>query len=169
VPVAAAVALAACGSGGSSSTSSSAGSGTSAKTVSVKQVPGVGNVLVDSNGMPLYAANIEASGKVACGAGCTAFWKPLTLGSGAPSAASNVGKLGVVKRPDGTRQVTDNGKPLYTFSQDSAGKATGNGFSDSFGGHDFTWHVVSASGGTASSGGKAGTSPSPNSYGSGGY
>jgi predicted lipoprotein with Yx(FWY)xxD motif len=135
----------------------------------VKQVPGVGNVLVDSNGMPLYAANIEASGKIACGAGCTAFWKPLTLGSGAPSAASNVGKLGVVKRPDGTRQVTDNGKPLYTFSQDSAGKATGNGFSDSFGGHHFTWHVVQAGGSTASSGGSGSTDTTPdNSYGSGG-
>jgi predicted lipoprotein with Yx(FWY)xxD motif len=95
-----------------------------------------------------------------CTGACTSFWMPLTIDSGKPTGASGVGTLGVVKRPDGTRQVTVGGKPVYTFSQDSAGKVTGNGFSDAFGGHHFTWTVASAGGkssGTSGNGG--GSSP----------
>jgi predicted lipoprotein with Yx(FWY)xxD motif len=154
----AAIAIAACGGGGKTS-SGAASSG----TVSVKQLSGVGSVLVDQSGKALYTPNLEASGKVVCDGSCTAFWKPLQAGGGKPTGAA---KLGVIKRPDGTMQVTSNGKPLYTFSEDSPGKATGNGFSDDFGGHHFTWHVVS-SGGHASSGGQT---PKPASGGGyGGY
>jgi predicted lipoprotein with Yx(FWY)xxD motif len=123
----------------------------------------VGSVLVDQSGKALYTPNQEASGKIVCDGSCTAFWKPLQAGGGKPTGA---GKLGVIKRPDGTMQVTSNGKPLYTFSEDSPGKATGNGFSDDFGGHHFIWHVVT-SGGKASSGAQA---PKPASGGGyGGY
>jgi predicted lipoprotein with Yx(FWY)xxD motif len=159
------VALAACG-GGISSSGSSSASGSGSKTVAVRQVSGIGNVLVDQSGKPLYTANVEAGGMIACGAGCTAFWKPLTPGAGKPTSASGVGNLGVVMRPDGTRQVTTNGKPLYTFSQDSPGKATGNGFSDQFGGRHFTWHVVMAGGATAT-GGTSSSSQSGGEYNSG--
>jgi Secreted repeat of unknown function len=52
--------------------------------------------------------------------------------------------LGVVKRPDnGSEQVTFNGRPLYSFTQDGSGEVTGDGFSDAFDGHQFTWNVVS--------------------------
>jgi hypothetical protein len=71
-----------------------------------------------------------------------AFWKPLEPDTSTPTAAPGAGTLGVIKRPDGTMQVTDNHKPLYTFSEDSPGKATGNGSTDEFGGHHFTWHVI---------------------------
>jgi hypothetical protein len=50
---------------------------------------------------------------------------------------------GVVTRPDGSRQVTFNGRPLYSFVQDGSGEVTGDGFSDAFDGHQFTWNVVS--------------------------
>ena len=63
-------------------------------------------------------------------------------------------KLGTVMRPDGKKQVTFGGKPLYRFAPDgSPGKVTGNDASDQFSGHSFTWHVVSS--------GKTQTSPSP--------
>lgn len=136
-----AVAIAACG-GGGGKTSSGAASGA---TVSVKQLSGVGSVLVDQSGKALYTSDQEASGKIVCDGSCNAFWKPLEASGGKPNGA---GKLGVIKRPDGTMQVTSNGKPLYTFSEDSPGKVTGNGFSDDFAGHHFTWHVVSSGGQT---------------------
>jgi predicted lipoprotein with Yx(FWY)xxD motif len=139
----AAVALAACGGGGNSGAASSAPPPvTSSKTVAVRQLPGVGSVLVDHAGKALYSSDLEASGKIVCDATCNAFWQPLTLRGGRPTASVDAGKLGVIKRPDGSIQVTVNGKPLYTFAEDSPGSATGNGFRDQFGGHHFTWNVV---------------------------
>lgn len=172
IAILAALALAACG-GGNANTSPVAGADAgSSKTVSVRKLPDVGSVLVDHGGKALYSSNLEARGMIVCDtAACNAFWKPLTLGAGKPTASASVGKLGVIKRPDGARQVTVNGRPLYTFSEDSPGKATGNGFSDHFGGHQFTWHVVHAGGTTASGAGSGSASSRPNSGGSsgGGY
>jgi predicted lipoprotein with Yx(FWY)xxD motif len=71
---------------------------------------------------------------------------PLTLsGSGKPTGTSDVqAKLGTVDRPDGATQVTYEGKPLYTFVEDTRpGQVTGNGFHDQFGGQQFTWEVAS--------------------------
>ena len=99
--------------------------------------------------------NLEAGGKILCDGACNAFWMPLTLRSGLPTAPAGAGKLGVTKRPDGTTQITANGKPLYTFSEDSPGKATGNGFQDQFAGHSFTWNAVLANGTLASGTGSA--------------
>jgi predicted lipoprotein with Yx(FWY)xxD motif len=156
------LAIAACGGGGISGASSAARSDTSSATVSVRQLPNVGSVLVDHAGKALYSSDLEAGGKVVCDdPGCNAFWKPLTFSGGKPSASGGAAKLGVITRPDGSRQVTDNGKPLYTFSEDSPGKATGNGFTDDFGGHHFTWNVVRAGGatGSATASGSGGSTP----------
>lgn len=145
----AAAALAACGSSsGGATTSAHTDSGST--TVSVRQLPSVGSVLVERSGKALYSSDVEANGKIACEAACTSFWRPLTPGAGKPTASTGAGKLGVITRPDGSRQVTDDGRPLYTFSEDSPGKATGNGFTDDFAGHHFTWKIVRAGGTTAS-------------------
>jgi predicted lipoprotein with Yx(FWY)xxD motif len=153
--LAASVLLAACGGGSSGSSGSSAPAG-AGKTVAVKSIDGIGNVLVDAGGKALYASDVEADGRVHCTGGCTAFWRPLTLGSGTPTASSGVGKLGVTKRPDGARQVTVDGKLLYTFSEDAPGKVKGNGFSDDFGGKHFTWKAVLAGGKAPSTSGTQG-------------
>jgi predicted lipoprotein with Yx(FWY)xxD motif len=154
--LAATLALAACGGNSSTSTTStSASSDTAHDTVAVKSVDGVGKVLVDSGGMALYSSNLDASGKPACAGACTSFWKPLTLASGMPSAAAGAGKVAIVMRSDGTRQVAIDGKPLYTFVQDSPGKVTGNGVSDAFSGRHFTWSAVLAGGAAGSSGGSS--------------
>ena len=42
--------------------------------------------------------------------------------------------------------MTTNGRPLYTFAEDSPGKSTGDGFTDDFDGVHFEWHVVLAGG-----------------------
>ena len=164
--VGAVLAISACGGGGGGNTNDAASAG-GGKTVSVQQVSGVGSVLVDQAGKPIYTSDVEASGRIVCASGCTAFWKPVEAGSGSPTAGSGAGKLGVIKRPDGTMQVTANGRPLYTFSEDSPGKSTGDGFTDDFSGHHFTWHVVHTGGTTGNSGGgqPADNSRSGNGYG----
>jgi predicted lipoprotein with Yx(FWY)xxD motif len=136
------LAIAACGNDSPASSGAAATGG----TVAVKTVDGTDNVLVSSSGAALYTPDQEKSGTIKCKGGCVAIWKPLTIASGSPTGDVSGGKLGVVKRGDGTRQVTFAGKPLYTFVQDSTGKITGNGASDSFSGTSFTWHVVTTSG-----------------------
>jgi predicted lipoprotein with Yx(FWY)xxD motif len=93
---------------------------------------------------------LDTAGKLACDAGCTGIWVPLAAPQGGPTAAvMTVGsKLGTVMRPDGSSQVTFDGKPLYTFVQDSSGQVTGNGATDEFGGTHFTWTVATAPGGS---------------------
>jgi predicted lipoprotein with Yx(FWY)xxD motif len=160
-PPAIAMTLAACGATGSTATSAKANNASfTSKTIAVRKLPGVGRVLVNNAGKALYANNLETAGKVLCNAGCTAFWTPLTIHGDRPTATKGAGKLGVTKRPNGSTQVTANGKPLYTFSEDSPGKATGNGFHDQFAGHHFTWNIVRA-GGTLARGSQPGSSAPP--------
>jgi predicted lipoprotein with Yx(FWY)xxD motif len=153
--LAAALAISACGGGGGGgSTAAGVAAGSGAESVSVRQLPDVGSVLVDQSGKALYTSNVEASGQIVCSGGCSAFWKPVTAAK--PPAGTDAGKLGVIKRPDGSMQLTANGRPLYTFSEDSPGKATGDGFADDFSGHHFVWHVVRSGGKTTDSGQGAG-------------
>jgi predicted lipoprotein with Yx(FWY)xxD motif len=142
----------------SATTTSAPAAGSTGTTVSVAQVPGVGSIYTDANGMALYSPVQEATGKISCVGPCTSVWIPLAApSSGAPTEASGVhGSVGVITRPDGSSQVTLNGAPLYRFYQDTAaGTAGGNGISDSFGGSNFTWHVAApnstATTGTSSS------------------
>jgi len=53
------------------------------------------------------------------------------------------GKLGTIKRSDGTAQATYNGHPLYTYIGDTApGQARGNNINLNGG----LWHEMAASG-----------------------
>jgi len=148
-----AISLAACG--GSSDNAATASSAAST-TVSLDN-----GLLVDSTGAALYSSDQEKSGTVMCTGGCTQIWLPLKApSSGQPTAGDGVsGKLGTVKRPDGTAQVTLDGRPLYRFAEDTdKGKATGDNVNDSFGGTKFTWHAEGdASSGSGNSGGGGGS------------
>ena len=55
-----------------------------------------------------------------CVAACLSYWIRLAPGAGAPTSPAGGPTLGVITRPDGTKQVTAGGRPLYTFSLDSA-------------------------------------------------
>jgi predicted lipoprotein with Yx(FWY)xxD motif len=136
--------LAACGGGADPSSSSDSSQPTVSATVSAEQIGDAGLVLVDSTGKALYAADEEADGQVLCTDACLSFWTPLTITSGAPMGGSLPGSLGVTDRPDGTRQVTYDGKRLYSFTEDQPGEVSGDGFADAFDGQQFTWHVVHA-------------------------
>ncbi|TCC38751.1 hypothetical protein [Kribbella speibonae] len=132
--IAAMGALTACGDDSQPAT----GGAPAGAAVSVKDVGGVGQTLVDASGKTLYFADQEAGGAIKCTASCLSFWIPATGDAGA------VAGLGTMKRTDtGAEQLTFQGKPLYTFKLDTtAGEAKGNNLTDAFAGTDFTWHAA---------------------------
>jgi predicted lipoprotein with Yx(FWY)xxD motif len=161
---AAALALGACGGDDDGSAGSNMGSGgetASAGGVSVQSIDGT-DVLADSNGQALYSADEEQGGKVLCTGGCTSIWKPVPASEG--SGASSDLDLGEVDRPDGAKQLTYMGAPLYTFTEEGSGKLTGDGVTDSFGGNSFTWHAATT---TAGDSGSSDSSGSGGGYGGG--
>jgi predicted lipoprotein with Yx(FWY)xxD motif len=170
----AALGLAACGSSGAAGSAPTPGpttatqaAGTQSTTVSFMAAGPLGKILVDSSGKALYTPDEEAGGTVKCVADCIAVWVPLAAGSGAPTAPAGAPALAVITRPDGTKQVTAGGRPLYTFSFDAAGKVSGDGAADDFGSVHFTWHVVHSDGSiaTAPTGTTPATRPSGGGYG----
>ncbi|HEY6771600.1 MAG TPA: hypothetical protein VI035_04010 [Solirubrobacterales bacterium] len=181
----AAIGLAACGGSDNSGSSAGASSGSGmpvsnsgSQTVSTKSISGVGDVLVDSTGKVLYTNDMDTGSNIACTGQCLTEWVPLAAPSGGQPSSSDSAvqaKLGTVKRPDGSSQVTLSGMPLYTFVEDSAGQATGNGFKDSFGGTNFVWTAATASGKaapsstTSTTGSSTGSSSGGGVYGGGGY
>ena len=138
---------AACGGSGTAAGGSTGQPSGAAATVSVQK-----GVLVDRQGRALYESAQESDGKVRCTGSCAGVWKPLLVSGRPHGGSSAIGTLGTVTRPGGQHQVTDDGKPLYTFTMDSSpGQVTGDGAKDSFGGRDFVWHVVRPGGATAPS------------------
>jgi predicted lipoprotein with Yx(FWY)xxD motif len=147
--IAGALALAGCGAGNAASAPAA---GNHMTTVSARDITGVGTILVTSNGDTLYFADQESSGSIHCVDACTRIWMPLTIATGqAPTAGSGVGgTLATVSRSDGPAQITYDGKPLYTFTQDSGpGHTDGNGVTDTFDNTQFQWHAATASGSAA--------------------
>jgi predicted lipoprotein with Yx(FWY)xxD motif len=67
-----------------------------------------------------YSGGHERGRESACQGTCAVFWPPV-LTSGRPQAGPGVDQraIGVIVRPDGTRQVTYHGRPLYLFNQDA--------------------------------------------------
>lgn len=167
VPAGAAV-LAACGgSSGSSGSSGSTGappaaSSSSSALVKTASVGPLGTVLVDGKGMTLYRFDADSNNPPAshCTGGCTAYWPPLLAGSGTPAVQGvSASMIGTVSRSDGSKQVTLDGWPLYTYSGDHApGDANGQGLNAS----GAKWWAVTASGQKAGSG-SGGSSSGPSS------
>jgi predicted lipoprotein with Yx(FWY)xxD motif len=157
---AAGLGAAACG--GSDKRSGASTAGPSAGIVSVANVDG-NDVLADSAGKTLYSAEVEKGGKIRCVNACTSFWDPMLASSADAKKAGGAleANLGVVKRPDGERQLTFNGLPLYTFADESAGKLKGDGFVDDFQGTHFEWEAARTSGGSQSSGSSAPSDNTP--------
>ena len=157
---AAALLLAACGGNDSGNASAPTASGSSG-IVSVRSVDGT-NVLADSKGRTLYSADVEKA-RIHCTGACTSFWEPLDASAKQSKSAAadlNLG-LGVVKRPDGTDQLTFNKLPLYRFTEEGAGKLDGDGFVDDFEGTHFEWAAATTGAGSTSMGSNQPSSPSP--------
>jgi predicted lipoprotein with Yx(FWY)xxD motif len=101
-------------------------------------------VLTNAKGFTLYWFAIDTPTKSNCNGSCTSYWPPV---AGPATAGPGVtGKLGTIKRSDGSTQATYDGHPLYTYVGDTApGEAKGNGLNLSGG----VWHEVTASGAAA--------------------
>jgi predicted lipoprotein with Yx(FWY)xxD motif len=161
--VLAALVLAGCGDDSSSSsatttakatTTTEAGSTTTASgaaaTVKVASSD-LGKILVDAEGMTLYAFTPDTATTSACTGGCAAAWPPLAA-TGTPTGDGVTGEITVIDRPDGTKQVVVAGHPLYTFASDAAaGDTTGQGSGGK-------WFVVSADGSLVKDAAGAGSS-----------
>jgi predicted lipoprotein with Yx(FWY)xxD motif len=162
---AAALLFAACGDSDDEQSSDSAAAPPSrgAETVSVQDIDGT-DVLVDSEGRTLYSAEVEKGGKILCTDACTSFWDPVVATGDEAASASTDAQLGVVERPDGTMQLTAEGLPLYTFTDEDPGQLEGDGFVDDFDGTHFEWQAATATAG-GGSGSAESTTPADSSSG----
>jgi predicted lipoprotein with Yx(FWY)xxD motif len=105
----------------------------------------VGTFLVDGSGRTLYLFEADKANASSCTSTCTQAWPPLTTMAAAATAGQGVNDalLGVVKRSDGTSQVSYGGHPLYFYADDTAaGQVHGQGVTE-FGAK---WYVVSPAG-----------------------
>jgi len=108
-----------------------------AKTVSA-------HILVTPKGRTLYVFAADPQNKSTCYTTYANFWPPRLVTSSTPptKVAGVPGTFGVITRTDGTKQLTYEGAPLYTFLNDKkAGDMNGQGVLASGG---YWWAVVAA-------------------------
>jgi predicted lipoprotein with Yx(FWY)xxD motif len=105
---------------------------------------GLGRVLVNAQGRTLYLWAHDKSSTSTCSGACATAWPPvISKGKPVVSGGAKGGLVGTSRRPDGRRQVTYNGHPLYTFIGDKKpGETKGEGLTG-FGGR---WDPVSTAG-----------------------
>lgn len=79
-----------------------------------------GRILVDGRRHALYAFTRDARGGTSrCAGACAAAWPPFIV-TGRPRAlaGAKASLVGTVRRPDGRRQATYRGRPLYFYVGD---------------------------------------------------
>ncbi|GLY42329.1 lipoprotein [Amycolatopsis sp. NBRC 101858] len=84
-------------------------------------VEGLGAVLTDAEGHTLYryAKDTAKPPKAACVDACAETWPPLVSDSPALAAGVDAQLVGLVTRPDGRKQVTVGGWPVYRYAKDT--------------------------------------------------
>jgi predicted lipoprotein with Yx(FWY)xxD motif len=116
--------------------------GVSTTALTGKDIKQMGNVVVDSEGWTAYRFDLDTPNppKSACFDACLRSWLPI-LAKGSPVLTGvDIAKVGAVDRPDGGRQLTLGGWPLYRFVGDNGpakwkGQAVNN-----------SWWVVQSTG-----------------------
>lgn len=104
-----------------------------------------GAYLTDSEGRALYLFTADTKGGASmCEDACTEDWPPLRA-TGEPQLGPGVDSslVDTVQRPDGGRQVTYNGWPLYRYAQDSGAGSTEGQDVRGYGGE---WYLISPQG-----------------------
>lgn len=102
----------------------------------------LGTIVVDGKGMTLYYFTKDTPGTTtsACTGGCLDAWPIAVAGTDTPVAEGVTGKVGTIDSPDGSRQLTLNGMPLYYFAQDTKpGDVRGQGVNEA-------WYVAAPTG-----------------------
>ncbi|WP_439902961.1 COG4315 family predicted lipoprotein [Microbacterium azadirachtae] len=121
------------------------GAGTSSTTASAGlkvAKTSLGEVVVTSTGMTAYVFDKDTKGtqKSACTGACAGLWPAILATGDTPRGEGISGTLGTIPTPDGKKQITLDGWPLYTYSGDTAaGDVHGQGLQG-------IWWVVNASG-----------------------
>jgi predicted lipoprotein with Yx(FWY)xxD motif len=80
-----------------------------------------GAILVTRGHKALYFWRVERDFKVHCTGACARAWPPLVVRTRAavPRRVRGItGTFGVIRRPDGTLQVTHNRRPVYTYAHE---------------------------------------------------
>ena len=92
----------------------------------------LGPVLTNDQGLTLYRSDLDAEGVAACMDDCGSLWRPFLMTDSDQSAPP----FEAMQRPDGSRQWTHAGHPLYLWFGDAqTGDVTGDGL-------DGLWHAV---------------------------
>jgi predicted lipoprotein with Yx(FWY)xxD motif len=114
--------------GGAASTAPSASSATTAVGLATRKISAVGTVLVGPDGKTLYTYKPDIPGVSNCTGGCAQAWPPLTAMTAPAPPAGSTGKVTLISRSDGSKQVAYNGHPLYSYAGDAGpGDASGQG------------------------------------------
>lgn len=120
-----------------------AGAGSTGAALAVKDVTGLGEVVVDGTERTVYVFDNDTASpsKSNCDGDCAAKWPPVPAVDGSPKLEGiDASLVGTVTRTDGSKQLTLGGLPVYLFAQDGkAGEAKGQ----AVGG---VWWVVGADG-----------------------
>ncbi len=119
--------------------SSAIGGFTPGDTVLIVQSSDVGYVLALANGYVVYTyGNDKKGGQPTCTSSCAAIW-PGVMGIPKTNGAETLpGTLGTVTLPNGAKQATYNGLPLYYLKSEKPLATTGNNM-------EGLWHVIKLS------------------------
>jgi predicted lipoprotein with Yx(FWY)xxD motif len=111
-------------------------------TIMVAGNPLYGQILADGNGRTLYyfLKDIPGTGTSACTGACIGLWPAFSAATIRVSAPLLASDFDTITRPDGTKQATYMGWPLYYYAGDTApGDANGYGFNS-------LWYVMAPTG-----------------------
>ncbi|GAA2491765.1 hypothetical protein [Streptomyces longisporus] len=128
--------------------SGSSASGDMATTTMLmaKAMKGMGSVVTDDKGMTLYRSDMDKGtpSMSMCSGDCTKTWMPVMAQDSVQTMGVEKSLLGSVNRPDGMKQLTLGGWPLYRYMGDAkAGQMNGQG-------RDKMWFAVTPAGKKAS-------------------
>ncbi|WP_228076738.1 COG4315 family predicted lipoprotein [Novilysobacter ciconiae] len=113
-------------------------------SLTVMSVGGPGDFLADNDRRAVYMLEGDEDG-TGCAASCLTQWAPLFPPTGEPTVSGGLSPvlIGTVERPDGSRQITYNGHPLYHFIGDSRpGDTLGHQRHDEWG----QWYLLTPQG-----------------------
>lgn len=95
----------------------------------------LGRVLATPTRQAIYVWNREPRGTIRCTGACAKAWPPVLVKKGVrvPMHVQGIkGDFGTIRRPGGTRQLTLNRRPLYTYAHERPGQVLCNDVDDWF-------------------------------------
>ncbi len=145
-----------------SSNAGAANSGSTAGTALIAAAStSLGKIVTNASGLTLYRFDKDTAKPPTsnCSGACATAWPPATVANSVSLSGIDKSLVGAITRADGTKQLTLNGWPLYTYAGDGKpGDINGQGVGG-------TWYAVTPTGGKA----KASAAGSNSGSGSQGY